>query len=112
MNVPLLNFFHNVSQYVSSESIICAKVIFSKGHPYSISILVLLKLNYLIHLFARDVLVVKELEIKKTKPTFIISVLKVEYWVLVSLISNFFTNKTSLANKRMSFSGSNLALSC
>ena len=45
-----------------------------------------LKLNYckkvfffLIHLFARDVLVMKKLEIEKTKPTFIISVLKVEY---------------------------------
>ena len=33
---------------------------------------------FLIHLFARDVLVMKMLEIKKTKPTFIISVLKVE----------------------------------
>jgi hypothetical protein len=30
--------------------------------------------------------------------------------VLVSSISNFFTNKTSLANKWMSFSSSNLAL--
>ena len=34
---------------------------------------------FLIHLFARDVLVVKKLKIGKTKPTFIISVLKVEY---------------------------------
>ena len=34
---------------------------------------------FLIHLFARDVLVMKKLEIEKTKPTFIISVLKVEY---------------------------------
>ena len=33
----------------------------------------------LIHLFARDVLVMKKLEIEKTKPIFIISVLKVEY---------------------------------
>ena len=33
---------------------------------------------FLIHLFARDVLVMKKLEIEKTKPTFIISVLKVE----------------------------------
>ena len=31
---------------------------------------------FLIHLFARDVLVMKKLEIEKTKPTFIISVLK------------------------------------
>ena len=55
---------------------------------------------FLVHLFARDVLVMKKLEIEKTKPTFIISVLKVEYYVvLVSWFSNFFTNKTSLANK-------------
>ena len=55
----------------------------------------------------------KNLEIDKTKPTFIISILKVEYWVvLVSSISNFFTNKNSLANKWMSFSSSNLALFC
>ena len=53
----------------------------------------------------------KKKEIEKTKPTFIISVLKVEYLVvLVSSISNFFTNKTSLANNWMSFSSSNLAL--
>ena len=56
-------------------------------------------------------LLLKKLEIEKTKPTFIISVLKVEYWVvLVSSISNFFTNKTPLANKWMSFSSSNSAL--
>ena len=55
---------------------------------------------FLIHLFARDVSIIKKLEIEKTQPTFIISV---EYWVvLVSLISNFFTNKTSLAHKWMS----------
>ena len=41
----------------------------------------------------------KKLEIEKTKPTFIISVLKVEYTViLVSLISNFFIDKMFLAN--------------
>ena len=34
---------------------------------------------FLIHYFARDVLAVKKLEIEKTKPTLIISVLKVEY---------------------------------
>ena len=66
---------------------------------------------FLIRLFARDILVMKKLEIEKTKPTFTISVLKVEYLVvLISFISNFFTNKTSLANKWMSFSSSNLAL--
>jgi hypothetical protein len=55
----------------------------------------------------------EKLEIEKTKPTFIISVLKVDYYVvLVSSISNFFTNKTSLANKWMSFISSNLALDC
>ena len=32
---------------------------------------------FLIHLFARDILLMKKLEIEKTKPTFIISVLKV-----------------------------------
>ena len=34
---------------------------------------------FLIHLFARDVSVMKKFKIEKTKPTFIISVLKVEY---------------------------------
>ena len=34
---------------------------------------------FLIRLFASDVLVMKKLEIEKTKPTLIISVLKVEY---------------------------------
>ena len=53
----------------------------------------------------------KKLEIEKTKPTFIISILKFEYQVvLVSSISNFFTNKTSLAKEWMSFSSSNSAL--
>ena len=33
----------------------------------------------LIHLFARELLLIKKLQIEKTKPTFIISVLKVEY---------------------------------
>ena len=52
---------------------------------------------FLIQLFAGEVLVMDKLEIEKTKPTFIISVLKVEHWVvLVSSISNFFTNETSL----------------
>ena len=34
---------------------------------------------FLVHLFARDILVMKKLEIEKTKPTFIISVLKVRF---------------------------------
>ena len=34
---------------------------------------------FLIHLFDRDILVMKKLEIEKNKPTFIISLLKVEY---------------------------------
>ena len=33
----------------------------------------------LIQIFARDILLMKKLKIEKTKPTFIISVLKVEY---------------------------------
>ena len=53
----------------------------------------------------------KKLEIEKTKPTFFISVVKVEHlMVLVSSISNFFTNKSYLAKKWMSLSRSNLAL--
>ena len=41
----------------------------------------------------------KKLEIEKTKPTFIVSVLKVEYQViLVSLISNFIITKMARAN--------------
>ena len=44
----------------------------------------------------------EKLEIEKTKLIFIISVLKVEFKVvLVSWISNFFINKMSLANKWM-----------
>ena len=39
-----------------------------------------LKLNYhLVNLFAWEILLLKKLEIEKTKPTFIISVLKVEF---------------------------------
>ena len=55
----------------------------------------------LIHLFARDVLVMKQLEIEKTEPTFIISVLNVDIIKvgLVFSISDFFITKTSLANK-------------
>ena len=34
---------------------------------------------FLLQLFARDVLAMKKLEIEKTKPTYIISVLKTEY---------------------------------
>ena len=58
---------------------------------------------FLIHLFARDVLVTKKLEIEKTRPTLIISVLKVDILKLglVFSISNFFITKTSLANKWM-----------
>ena len=66
---------------------------------------------FLIHLFARDILVMTNFEIEKPKPIYTISVLKVENKVvLVSSISNFFTNKTSLANRWMSFSSSNSAL--
>jgi hypothetical protein len=54
----------------------------------------------LIHLFAREVLLVKKLEIEETKTTwkstFKTDMIKVG---LVFLISNFFITKTSLANK-------------
>ena len=39
---------------------------------------------FLIHLFARDVLVMKKLEIKKTKPTFIIHI-SFKTWILGGL---------------------------
>ena len=58
-----------------------------------------------------SILVMKKLEIKKTNPAFIKSVLKVEYQVvLVSSITNVFTNKIYLANELMSFSSINSAL--
>ena len=60
----------------------------------------------LIHLFTKDILVMKKLEIQKTKPTTFNGL------DLFSWISNFFTNKTSLANECMSFSSSNSALIC
>ena len=55
---------------------------------------------FLLQLFARDVLVIKTLEIEKTKPTFIISTFKTDIIKagLVFSISNFFITKTSLAN--------------
>ena len=67
---------------------------------------------FLIQLFARDVLVMKKLEIEKTKPTFIISTFKTDIIKvgLVFSISNFFIAKTSLANNWRSFSSSYLAL--
>ena len=76
--------------------------------------LLLLKL---LHLFARDVLAMKMLEIEKTMPTFIVLVLKVDIMKvgLVFSISNFFITKTSLANRWMrkktpSFSNSALVI--
>ena len=55
----------------------------------------------------------KNLEIEKTEPTFIISVLNVDIIKvgLVFSISDFFITKTSLANKWRSFSSSNLPFS-
>ena len=54
------------------------------NHPWKTNVIAKAELLqegifFLIHLFARDVLLMKKLEIEKTKPTFIISVLKVEY---------------------------------
>ena len=58
--------------------------------------LLLLKL---IHLFAREVLLVKKLEIEETKySTFKTDIIKES---LVLSISNFFITKTSLAHKWM-----------
>ena len=52
--------------------------IFRYGQSISLSKAELLQLK-LIHLFARELFLMKKLEIEKTKPTFIISVLKVDY---------------------------------
>ena len=46
---------------------------------------------FLIHLFARDVLEMKNLEIEKTKPTFTIPVLKVEYQVVLVFSINYYS---------------------
>ena len=50
---------------VSSQHLLCKAELLQEG------------IFFLIHLFARDVLVMEKLEIEKTKPTFIISVLTV-----------------------------------
>ena len=67
---------------------------------------------FLIHLFAREILLIKKLEIEETKTTqyltFKTEIIKVG---LVFSISNFFIKKSSLANRWMSFSYSNSALS-
>ena len=53
-----------------------------------------------LNLFAWYILLIKKLEIEKPKPTVIVSVLKVEYWVvLVFLNSDFFIDKISQENK-------------
>ena len=66
---------------------------------------------FLIHLFARAILLMKKLKIEETKATqystFKTDIIKVG---LVFSISNFFINKIALANIWMSFSCSNLAL--
>ena len=71
---------------VYSLWLITAKIYTSMPNKYFFEIFEDHKLNYrkkafffLIHLFARDVLVMKKLEIEKTKPTFTISVLEVEH---------------------------------
>ena len=51
-------------------------IMFEKEHLSTKAKLLQLKL---IHIFARGILLKKKLEIEKTKPTFLISVLKVEY---------------------------------
>ena len=62
---------------------------------------------FLIHLFARDILILKKLEIEETKNTYY-STFKTDI-IKVGLV--FFIKKSSLANKWMSFSYSNSALS-
>ena len=63
-----------------------------------------IKLNFLIHLFAREILLLKKLEIEETKTTkystFKTDIIKVG---LVFSISNFFINKVSHAYKWMRF---------
>ena len=54
------------------------KYMYRKVASSRLSQLKLLQLK-LIHIFARAILLMKKLEIEKTKPTFIITVLKVEY---------------------------------
>ena len=66
---------------------------------------------FLIHLFARAILLMKKLKIEESKATynstFKTDIIKLG---LVFSISNFFINKIALANIWMSFSCSNLAL--
>ena len=65
------------------------------------------------HSFARDILLLKKSEIEETKTTynktFKTDIIKVGL-VVFFLISTFFIKKSSLANKWMNFSDSNLAL--
>ena len=67
---------------------------------------------FLIHLFARDILLMKKLKIEETKTATYYSTFKTDIMKmgLVFLISNFFINKSSLANKLMSSRCSNSAL--
>ena len=66
---------------------------------------------FLIHLFVRDILLMKKLEIEESKAaqysTFKTDIIKVG---LVFSISNFFIKESSLANKWMSFTYSNSAI--
>ena len=66
---------------------------------------------FLLQLFARDVLVMKKLEIEETKATwystFKTDIIKVG---IVFSISNLFIKESSLANKCMSFTYSNSAI--
>jgi len=66
---------------------------------------------FLVHLFARAILLVKKMTIKETKATWY-SIIKTDELKmgLVFSISNFFNNKIALANIWMRFSCSILAL--
>ena len=59
---------------------------------------------YKMSIFQGKVLLVKKLEIEKTKPTFTLKTLKVVYLVgLVFSNSNFFTNKKKKIEKKKFF---------
>ena len=93
------NILHNYCLVYLSKK--CKEKVMKSDHCLKIKVLLLQEsIFFLIHLFARDVLVIKKLEIETTKPTFIISVLKVDIIKvgLVFSISNFFITKTPLAN--------------
>ena len=112
---PLLDLPENFEKYIHKLDIYSkSSTIFQIYFAIDISsdktpktVLLQEDIFFLVHLFARDILAMKKMEFEKTKPFYCISF---KFQVLVISIYNFFNNKTSLANKWMSFSSSNLAL--